>query len=498
VLRGTVVPIGRLTAHPEATKEHFMSIDSLDSLEITGADQALRLGIPAEQVAFPADAAYDALRMPWNVAVDQRPAAVAVPRSAAEVSAVVRAAARAGLRVAPQSTGHNAAPLAARGLDDVVVVRTSELTRVTSDPARGIVRVEGGTTWEPAVEAAAAHGRAVLHGSSPDVGIAGYSLGGGIGWYARKLGLATNSLTAVELVIGDGTLVRASAEENAALFWALRGGGGSFGVVTALEFRSYPIESAYAGILMWDIADAERVLREWSAWAPEAPDAVSTSFRILRLPPMPELPEFLRGRSVVVIDGAVLGSDDEGAEILGGLRALRPELDTFGRTPAAGLVRLHMDPEGPSPFVSDSAMLGSLPAAGVEAFLGAVGPDATTSLLLAELRQLGGALARPHQGGGVLSHLEGQFVSFAGAIAATPEMGSQGHADAAKLTEALTPYANGRQYLNFAEGPVDTSRAYAEGAWRQLAGIRSAVDPHGIFVANHPVPRLYEDGSPAA
>ena len=149
------------------------------------------------------------------------------------------------------------------------------------------------------------------------------------------------------------------------------------------------------------------MLREWSAWAPTAPDAISTSFRILRLPPMPDLPPFLQGRSVVVIDGAVLGSDDEGAAMLQGLRALRPELDTFARTPAKGLVRLHMDPEGPSPFVSDSAMLGSLPEAGVDAFLEAVGPDATTSLLLAELRQLGGALARPHEGGGVLSHLDG-------------------------------------------------------------------------------------------
>jgi hypothetical protein len=467
-----------------------MSIDFIDTDPRLGH----RLGLPADRVSYPGEASYDAQRMPWNVAIDQRPAAVAVPRSAAEVSAVVRAAAAAGLRVAPQSTGHNAGPLAARGLDDVVVVRTSAMSDAVSYPDRGIVRVEGGTIWEPAVEAAAAHGRAVLHGSSPDVGIAGYSLGGGIGWYARKLGLATNSLTAVELVIGDGTLVRATAEENAALFWALRGGGGSFGVVTALEFRSYPIETAYAGMLMWDITDAEPVLREWSQWAPTAPDEISTSFRILRLPPMPDLPPFLQGRSVVVIDGAVLGSDDEGASMLRGLRSLRPELDTFGRVPAAALVRLHMDPEGPSPFVSDSATLGSLPEAGVTAFLEAVGPDATTSLLLAELRQLGGALARPHEGGGVLSHLDGQYVAFGGAIAATPEMGEDGHADAVRFTGALAPWSNDKPYLNFAETPVDVEKAYADGVWRQLAGIRSAVDPNGTFAANHPVPRLFEDG----
>src|SRR6478735_12208250 len=150
---------------------------------------ALR-GLLGGRVHLPGDPGYDAARLPWNVAIDQRPAAVAVPRTAAEVATVVRVAADAGLRVAPQSTGHNAGPLAAQGLDDTVVVRTSEMASAIADPARGIVRVEGGAIWEPAVDAAAAHGRAVLHGSSPDVGIAGYSLGGGIGWYARKLGLA--------------------------------------------------------------------------------------------------------------------------------------------------------------------------------------------------------------------------------------------------------------------------------------------------------------------
>src|SRR5262249_44806738 len=139
-----------------------------------------------------------------------------------------------------------------------------------------------------------------------DVGVAGYSLGGGMGWYARKLGLATNSLVAVEIVIGDGTLVRADATTNAELFWAVRGGGGSFGVVTAMEFRTFDFETAYAGMLMWDLAEIAPVLREWAAWAPDAPEEITTSFRALRLPPIPELPDFLRGRSVAVIDGAVL------------------------------------------------------------------------------------------------------------------------------------------------------------------------------------------------
>jgi FAD/FMN-containing dehydrogenase len=455
-------------------------------------------GLLGGRVHVPGDPGYDAARVAWNFAVDQRPAAVAFPRTAAEVSTVVRVAAESGLRVAPQSTGHNAGPLAAQGLDDVVILRTSEMSSAIADPSRGIVRVEGGTVWEPAVDAAAAHGRAVLHGSSPDVGIAGYSLGGGIGWYARKLGLATNSLTAVELVVADGTHVRADAETNPELFWAVRGGGGNFGVVTALEFRMYDIPTAYAGLLMWELKDLEPVLREWSAWAPGAPDEVTTSLRAMRLPEMPDLPDFLRGRQLVIIDGAVLGSDERGEELLAGLRALRPIMDTFARVPSKSLVRLHMDPEGGAPFASDTAMLASFPDAAVDAFLAEVGADATTSLLMAELRQLGGALGRPHEGGGVLNRLDAQFLTFGGGIAATPELGARAHADAVRMNQALAPFANGRQYSNFAENPVDARSVFGADTWTQLTGIRSAVDPHGLFVANHRIPRLYEDGRPQA
>lgn len=474
-----------------------IEIDATQEPTTTSPAEALR-GLIGGHVHLPGDAGYDAARLPWNIAVDQRPAAVALPRSAAEVATVVRVAAEAGLRVAPQSTGHNAGPLAAQGLDDVVLLRTSEMATAIADPARGIVRVEGGAIWEPAVEAAAAHGKAVLHGSSPDVGIAGYSLGGGIGWYARKLGLATNSLTAVELVIGDGSLVRADATTNAELFWAVRGGGGSFGVVTALEFRMYDIETAYAGMLMWDLAHVEPVLREWAAWAPTAPDEVTTAFRAMRLPDLPDLPDFLRGRRLVVVDGAVLGSDERGIELLAGLRALRPELDTFARVPAKSLVRLHMDPEGGAPAASDTAMLSSFPDAAVDAFLAEAGPDASTSLLMAELRQLGGALGRVHEGGGVLSRLDAQFLAFGAGMAITPEIGAQVHADAVRFTEGLAPFSSGSQYLNFAENPVDTRSAYAADVWTQLTGIRSAVDPHGVFAANHPVPRLFEDGAPTS
>jgi hypothetical protein len=423
--------------------------------------------------------------MPWNVAVDQRPAAVAYPASAEEVAEIVRAARRAGLRVAAQGTGHNAGPLGA--LDDVVLVRTSGMTSVEVDAASRVARVGAGVLWLDVVEAVAPHGLMALHGSSPDVGVAGYSLGGGMGWYARTLGLQANSLTAVELVTPDGSIVRADAGHEPELFWALRGGGGNFGVVTALEFRLYPIETAYAGWLVWDGSRAREVLTRWASWAVDAPDAVTTSIRVLNVPPIEEMPPPFRGRTIVVVDGAVLGSDEDAAAILAPLRALQPEMDTFERAPAASLVRMHMDPEGPTPGVSGSLVLGSLPEEAVDAMLAVTGPGSGSTLLLSELRQLGGALARPHEGGGALDRLEGRFLWFGAAIAATPEIGAQGHADAVRAVEALQPWANGRQYLNFAEEAVEVSTGFAPDTFARLQRVRAAVDPEGLMVANHQV-----------
>ena len=329
-------------------------------------------------VHLPGDPGYDDARMPWNVAVDQRPAAVAYPASAAEVAEVVRAAAALGLRVAAQGTGHNAGPLGA--LDDVVLVRTSAMTGVTVDRERLVARAEAGVLWEDVVTAVAEHGLTALHGSSPDVGVAGYSLGGGIGWYARKLGMQANNVTALEVVTPAGDVVRADAESNADLFWALRGGGGNFGVVTALEFRVFDFDTAYAGWLVYDGSRAAEVLRAWSAWSVDAPDEVTTAWRILNVPPIEEMPPPFRGRTIVVIDGAVMGTDEEAAAVLAPLRALEPEMDTFERQPTAALIRLHMDPEGPTPAVSDSLVLDSLPDAAIDALVAAAGPGSGSTL----------------------------------------------------------------------------------------------------------------------
>jgi len=441
----------------------------------------------AGRVHLPGDPGYDAARLPWNIAVDQRPAAVAVPHSTDDVAEVVRAAAAAGLRVAPQSTGHQASALVGIPLDDVVIVRLSELTGVTVDPDTRIARVVGGTLWQDVVDAAAPHRLAALHGSSPDVAVAGYTLGGGMSFYARQHGLAANSVVAVEIVTADGTLVRADTMTNPDLFWAVRGGGGNFGVVVAIELRLVPLADVFAGMLLWDRERAPEVVRAWAEWTRDLPESVTTSMRVMSFPPMPELPPFLSGRQLVVIDGAVLESDERAAELLAPLRALSPEMDTFARMPLEGLTAIHMDPPGPAPAVSGCTVLSEVTEDTIAALLSEVGPGTTTSLLFAELRHIGGAAGRPAPDGGALSHLAGAYSAFCVAIAPVPEAAAAGLADAQKVVAALQPWATGTRILNVSDERCDTSSAFTAEAWERLRRIRGEVDPNGVFLAAHTV-----------
>ncbi|HET7690693.1 MAG TPA: FAD-binding oxidoreductase [Nocardioidaceae bacterium] len=439
-------------------------------------------------VTMPDDPEYDAARVPWNVAVDQRPAAVAAPETVEQIARTVRAARALGLRISVQGTGHGAGALGGRPLDDVVLIRTSNLRGVYVDLGRSVARVECGAWWQDVVDAAAPHGLAALHGSSPDVGVVGYSLGGGLSWYARKLGLACNSIVAVELVTAQGEIVRVDAESDPDLFWAVRGGGGSFGVVTALELQLFPLREVFAGMLVWDIEHADRVVRAWAQWCATAPEEATTSLRVMRFPPLPELPDFLRGRNLVIIDGAVLGDEWDADAVIAPLRALGPEMDTFATIPAPAMTAVHMDPPGPTPSVGAGVVLDRLDSGAIDAFLGQVGRGVETAVFMAELRQLGGALSRAAAGSGALAAVPGSHVAFFVAIAATPELARLGREHSEAAVAALSPWTSGRHFLNLAERPVDTSSAFEESAWARLRRVRAAVDPGGLFVAGHEVP----------
>ena len=202
--------------------------------------------------------------------------------------------------------------------------------------------------------------------------------------------------------------------------------------------------------------------------------------------PVPALPPFLSGRSIVVVDGALLEDDDRAAELLGTLRELTPEMDTFARMPAAGLLAVHMDPPGPTPSVSGHTMLGVLDDAAVDALLGQVGPGTTSALLFAELRHIGGAVGRPVPDA-ALSHLPGTYTLFCAAVAATPEMAAAGRADADALVEAMAPWADAMRVLTLTETVVDTATGVDADSWARLREVRAEVDPAGVFLANHEI-----------
>ena len=451
---------------------------------VTAADPVAALRHCCE-VHLPSDESYDVARLAWNLAVDLHPAAVAIPRSAAEVAAVVRAACDAGLRVAPMSTGHGASALGEVAVDDVVLVRMSELTGVTIDPAARTARVLGGTLWQDVIAAAAPHGLTALHGSAGDVAAVGYLLGGGLSFYGRRHGLAANSLRAVEVVTADGALVRASATENADLFWAVRGGGGNLGIVVALEIELLPYADVVAGMLLWDRERAAEVVPAWTAWTREVPESVTTSLRVMSFPPLPELPPFLSGRDVVVVDGALLEDDARAAELLAPLRALGPEMDTFARIPADALLMVHMDPPEPVPSVGDHSVLGALDDEAVATFLDRVGPGTSSGLLFAELRQLGGALSRPAANGGALSHLPGDYALFCVAIAPTPQAAVAGRSAAFSVVRAMARWARVGLVPTFTDNRVDCSRFYDGEDWERLCRVRDTYDPAHALVANH-------------
>ena len=256
---------------------------------------------------------------------------------------MLRAAASVGLNVAPQGTGHGAPPLAGR-LRDAVLLRTSAMTELRVDAARRTARVGAGALWGDVVERAGRVHLAALHTSSPGVGVVGSSLGGGLSWYARQHGLQCSAITAVELVLADGTFVRATDQADSDLLWAARGGGGGFGVVTALEFDLFPVSTVYAGKLAWDWSHAQRVLTAWGEWAASAPESVTSVARLFQAPDLPWLPADVRGRKLVIVDAVVLAGRDAATRVLAPLRALRPEVDTFDECSAASVADLQLDP----------------------------------------------------------------------------------------------------------------------------------------------------------
>ena len=437
-------------------------------------------------VLGPDDDGWDAARQAWNLTVDLRPAAIAFAKDAGEVAAVVRFARERGLRVAAQSTGHAAASLGA--LDDVVLLKTERMRGVTVDPGARRARVEAGVVSGELGPAAGEHGLTSLGGSSPTVGVVGFATGGGIGWLSRRHGLTCNTITAAELVTAEGEQLRADADQNTDLFWAVRGGGGDFGVVTALELELFPIARVYAGSLVWPAEHAGEILHGYLDWLRTIPDELTTGIRFLNLPPIPEVPEPLRGVPVIDVTGAFIGDAAEGQALLEPLRTLAPPLiDGWDEIPASGLSRINGDPEQPTPGLTHHTVVGDLPGEAADTLLEIAGPDSGTPLLAVGTRHLGGALAGAPQGAGALGAVDGEHVVSAVGMGMPPDVVPAITAALEAAVAAMEPWATGVDYLNFADRPGDASRGFDQDTYRRLLEVKAAVDPDGLFVAAHPV-----------
>ena len=392
---------------------------------------------------LPGEAAYDAHRATWSGSIDPRPAVVAEAVTPSDVQAAVLIAQAHGLPFAVQSTGHGTHVACDGGL----LLKTSQMAEVLVDPDRRIARVGPGALWGDVIAAAAPCGLAPVTGSSPTVGVAGFTLGGGVGWLSRKLGFAADSLLRVDIVTADGRLVRASAHEHADLFWAVRGGGGSFGVVTALEFRLHPVRSVYAGTATFPLDRAAGTLARYRAWAPSQPDELTTAL-------------VLTGDALAV-RAAYVGDRDAAERALRGLwEAAGPPL-TSDLRPMGYAETAALGGTAPRQF----ELFADLPDAVIHAAV-----DAATRANAVELRHWGGAMARP--GGGPVGH---RGVPFSITVDGLPEA-------------ALARHATGGSFLNFLKDPSRTHSAYTAEDYRRLREIKRAHDPDNVFATGHTIP----------
>ncbi len=421
----------------------------------------------------------------FNTSVEIHPAGVAFPRDVAEVIEAAGYARENGLRVAPQATGHN---VGAHGsLDDTLLVDVQRLQEVSIDPGAQRVRVGAGVKWEKVAPRLSDYGLAGLHGSSPDVGIAGYSLGGGIGWLSRRHGLQANSVTAIELVLADGRHVRTDATHEPDLFWALRGGNGNFGVVTAIEFAVYPVEELYAGAMFFPFERSAEVLHTWARMLDGFPDELMTWANMLHLPDVPWLPEHARDGSFAVVNGAYLGEERDGRELLRPLRDLGPAVDTFAMVPPAELGELAMDPPDPLPLHLAHQMLTGVPEEAIDEILRTTGPGSDAPVAMVQLRHAGGALGRVSPGAGARATIPGEIVMVS--LGVTPDEDSSKAVRAAlhELEQAVLPWRAG-DYPNFVEHPTDASSFFDEATWQRLRQVKAQYDPDNLFRGNHQIP----------
>lgn len=434
------------------------------------------------ELLAPGDPGWEDARLGFNLALDPQPALISVPRSEADVAATIRFAHETGLRVAAQGTAHGAGALSS--LADSILMRTTAIDGIQIDGDAGTARARAGAVWADLIPQASEMGLAALHGSAPKVGIVGYTIGGGVGWYSRRHGLACNRVTAFEIVDAAGESRRIDATSEPELFWTLRGGGGSFAVVTAVEFELLEMPQVYAGAMFFPFERAAEILHAWRDWTAGVPEEMTSVGRLMQFPPIEEVPEPVRGKAFTVLETIFIGDEATGSELNAPLVALEPAMNSLGPVPPAGIADLHMDPPGPVSGITGHLLMEDLPATAIDDLLAVAGPGSGSTLTSVEIRHGGAALSRPPQDGGALSSLPGAFNMFAVGSTMDPSFVAPTRDRLGQLHSALVRYEAGR-YLSFCEEPTDFDTAFSDHTCERLRAARRTYDPDGLFQANH-------------
>ena len=422
-----------------------------------------------------------------------RPALAGTATSVADVVDALATASRDGLRARLHSTGHGAGAQADMAGQMLLRVRIDE--PVTLDPVRRTVRIPAGVAWGQVVPELAPHGLTAAHGSSAHVGVVGYLTRGGLSAYGRATGVAANAIESIEMVLADGRLVVIDAEHHPDLFWAVRGGGGGFGVVTAVTVRAFAPGEVVTGAAFWRLDDAPAVAAAWESWTCTAPANVTTSLRVMSMLPVPGVPLRLAGRRFLVVSGTAVdagpGVDDDvravdaAAGLIGRLRAVaEPVLDSWRPADVLEVPRTHMDPPVGAPHVADHMLLGDPGTGGASAvptWLDAALHGPARTFASVELRQLGGALAHAPAHGGAVASLPGRYGYFAVAPRTPWHGDAANRASLDEVRAALSGWDTGRTAPTFATDPTRPQRSFEESSAARAAAVRAAVDPAGMF-----------------
>jgi len=429
---------------------------------------------------LPSDEGFSAAAAGFNLAIVHAPDAVVVASSAEDVAAAVSFARANDAVLHVQSTGHGAEAPIVGG----ILVVTSRLDSVAVDGAARLATLGSGARWGAVVAAAADAGLAPVSGSAANVGVAGLITGGGLGPLARSHGFASDYARAFTVVTGTGQIVHASIDENADLFWALRGGKVGLGIITELQVELVELDELYAGSLIFAEEHIEQVVRAWVDWTATAPESVTTSIALARFPDLDFMPPPLRGRTVLIVRLAFPGDAEQGEQFAAPLRAAAPiYLDGLGVLAARDIAQIHNDPTEPGVGWASGALLASLDQDAVTAWLGVFGAGKQVPALMSEFRHLGGATRIDVAEG---SAVGGRPAAFTFSIIGAPNPALfagpvPALADAAYA--ALGPWLSAETNINFAgvARPGQTGAPWSPETGARLAKVREAYDPDGVF-----------------